>query len=196
MTQPTATEAIHLTTERLTLRPMLPEDAEAVFEYRTLPEVSKYLLWRPAKVQDLKERWAGLADKPNITGTWYNLLMYPTGSNTLIGDTGIHFIDDHQVEIGYVLNPQHQGKGYAAEAMQAVVNYIFTTLGKHRITASVDPDNAASIKLLQKLNMLKEAHFKKSLLHNGKWVDDCIYAILREDWLAEQPPSPVFSFTL
>ncbi len=177
---------INLHTERLTLRPMHQSDLPAVFEYRTLPEVSTYLLWRPVVLEDIQTRWAALdPDKFNIPGMWYNFLVYPTGSNVLLGDVGIHFIDEHQVEIGYVFNPVHQGKGYATEAMRTVVNYLFTVMGKHRITASVDPDNVQSIKLLEKLKMRKEAHFKKSLLMRGQWVDDCIYAVLKEEWLME-----------
>jgi RimJ/RimL family protein N-acetyltransferase len=186
MQQYTETNPIQLHTERLTLRPMQQSDLPAVFEYRTLPEVSKYLLWRPEVLKDLQERWAGLAEKPNIIGTWYNLLVYPTGSNQLLGDVGIHFLDEHQVEIGYVFNPVHQGKGYASEALKAIVHYLFAVMGKHRISASVDPLNDRSINLLQKIHMRKEAHFRKSLLQNGEWVDDCIYAILREDWQAGQ----------
>ncbi len=55
-------------------------------------------------------------------------------------------------------------------------------LKKHRVTASVDPNNGSSIRLLEKLGFRKEAHFIKSFYMNDQWYDDCIYSILEEEW--------------
>ena len=54
---------------------------------------------------------------------------------------------------------------------------------KHRITASVDPRNTKSIALLERINMRKEAYFKKSFWFNNEWADDIVYAILKEEWI-------------
>lgn len=80
------------------------------------------------------------------------------------------------------LVPAFQGHGYARESLKAVVEYLFSFLRKHRIIASVDPNNEKSIKLLDQLNMRKEAHFIKSIQIDGVWLDDCIYAILKGEW--------------
>nr|WP_257286661.1 GNAT family protein [Halanaerobium congolense] len=85
--------------------------------------------------------------------------------------------------MGYSLSLKYQGKGLATEAVTAVLNYLFFDLNKHRVTASVDPDNLKSINLLERLGMRKEAHFKKSVFINGKWKDDIIYAVLKEEWI-------------
>jgi len=53
-------------------------------------------------------------------------------------------------------------------------------MGKHRLIASIDPGNINSAGLVEKLNFRKEAHFKESILSNGVWVDDVIYAILKK----------------
>ena len=104
----------------------------------------------------------------------------------LIGDIGLHFLPDiAQVEIGYALDPLFQGKGYAEEAVRGVLRYLFKELKKHRVIASVDPDNERSIHLLLKLGMRKEAHFKKSYLIGDEYYDDCIYALLDEEVLEE-----------
>ena len=101
----------------------------------------------------------------------------------LIGDIGIHFLeDDAQAEIGYTISPDYQGQGYGTEAVSAVISYLFTGLRKHRIIASVDPRNTRSVKLLDRLGMRREAHFVKSIVIDGKWCDDCVYAVLREEW--------------
>jgi RimJ/RimL family protein N-acetyltransferase len=66
--------------------------------------------------------------------------------------------------------------------MKITMDYLFNTLNKHRITGSVDPKNSDSIKLLERLNFRKEAHFKESLFINGEWVDDIVYGILKSEW--------------
>jgi len=63
-----------------------------------------------------------------------------------------------------------------------VLNYLFKVLLKHRVTASVDPENTKSIILLERIGFQKEAHFRKSYYIDGKWLDDCVYAILEEEW--------------
>nr|WP_321487069.1 GNAT family protein [uncultured Draconibacterium sp.] len=76
--------------------------------------------------------------------------------------------------------------GFATEAAKAVINYLFCELKKHRITASIDPENIASVALLEKLGFRKEAHFRESLFLNDKWVDDVIYALLAREWKASE----------
>ena len=102
----------------------------------------------------------------------------------IIGDSGIYFCDNDnkQVELGCTLDKHYQKKGYAAEALVKLINYIFHEMNKHRITASIDPDNINSIRLFERIGFRKEAHFIKSLFINGKWSDNLIYALLKEEW--------------
>ena len=100
----------------------------------------------------------------------------------IIGDLGIHFIDDEQAEIGCTLAKKHHGKGYATEALKSAIDYLFNELNKHRIIGSIDPNNVSSIGLVKRLKFRKEAHFKESLLINGEWFDDIVYAILKTEW--------------
>jgi RimJ/RimL family protein N-acetyltransferase len=182
-------QEIKLQTPRLTLRKLEEQDCQAFFDYRSLPEVYRYQSWRPERLEDAEHFIRqNMQQFPETPGTWLQLAVcLPDGS--LIGDIGIHFLDNDQIEIGYTLAPQYQGKGYASEAIKGVVNYVFSVLGKHRITASVDPANMASIRLLQRLGFRKEAHFVKSFRMEGQWLDDCIYAILAEEWIKRILPS-------
>ena len=113
----------------------------------------------------------------------YHLIL-TKNENRLIGDMGIIFTGHErmQVEVGCTLNKAFQGKGYATEALTAMVNHFFMTLKKHRIVASIDPRNTASIRLIERLGFRKEAHFKESYFLRGEWVDDIIYAMLDKDW--------------
>jgi RimJ/RimL family protein N-acetyltransferase len=107
-------------------------------------------------------------------------------SKLLIGDIGIHFLEtdseNKQVEIGYTLDKEFRGNGYATEALTMIIDYLINSLSKHRIIASIDPLNVDSIKLVERLGFRKEAHFVESLFFHGKWVDDLVYALLAREW--------------
>ncbi len=170
-------------TDRLIISTLKMKDKTEFFQYRSLPEVYQYQGWRPKDIEEIEEFInKNVSVCPNTKNTWLQLAVC-LKEGKLIGDIGIHFIDDdYQIEIGYTLSPEYQGCGYAVEAVKAVINYAFTVFSKHRITASVDPDNIKSIKLLQKIGFRKEAHFIKSFRLGNKWYDDCVYAMLAEEW--------------
>ncbi len=180
---------IKLITERLILRPISIDDAEAIFHYRSDANTNKYQGWIPKRIEDvqyfIKTRVSTNIDK---NGTWFQFVITLKHSGELIGDIGLHFFDkeNKQVEIGCTLNKDYHKKGYAGEAMNEVIKFIFDTLGKHRITASIDPGNLNSIKLFEKLNFRKEAYFRESIFLNEKWIDDLVYAILRSEWTENQ----------
>jgi RimJ/RimL family protein N-acetyltransferase len=177
---------MEINTERLILRPIKLEDAKAIFEYRSDPIANKYQGWIPKIIDEAKDFVTNrVASEMDLVNTWFQFVLIEKEGNKLIGDIGIHFFDadKKQVGIGYTLDKNWQGKGYMTEALIAVINYLFIDLDKHRITASIDPENIKSIKLVEKLGFRKEGHFKKSFLANGRWVDDLVYAILKEEWL-------------
>lgn len=176
---------ISVFSERLLLKGIEVSDAESIFKYRSDPEIYKFQYWRPKSIQEVEDFLTNKVSRaPNIPDTWYQVGIFLKETHELIGDIGIHFIDDEnsQVEIGYTLSPESQGRGYASEAVICIIDYLFNELNKHRITASVDPRNVKSIALLKRIGMRKEAHFKKSILFDGDWADDIVYAILEEEW--------------
>ena len=174
-----------LQTERLLIRKLAAKDAQVFFQYRSIFEVYRFQSFKPKNMKDVDAFYSSLAGYPNIRNTWFQLAVCLKDDNRLIGDIGMHFLDDDEhAEIGYTINPDFQGKGYGLEAVSAAIKYLFTALDKHRITASVDPENKKSIRLLEKAGMRKEAHFVKSIKVNSIWMDDCIYAILKEEFAA------------
>ena len=181
--------SIELHTNRLLLRPICMEDAEIFFIYRSDAIENQYQGWIPNKIEDIYDFITNkISPTINIADTWYQLAIIKKETNGLIGDIGLHFIDQEskQVELGCTLDKNYQGKGYATEALKVIIAYLFEKLNKHRIIASIDPRNDNSLKLLERLGLRKEAHFKKSLYINNEWVDDVIYAILQEEWLSKQ----------
>jgi RimJ/RimL family protein N-acetyltransferase len=178
-----------ITTARLTLTPLSAADAEALFAYRSLPEVARYQGWQPRTMADAQEFIAVVASNELDTpGTWFQYGIRARGTSELIGDLGVHFLEDgQQVELGFTLAPASQGRGFGTEAVTGVIDFVFGQLGKHRVTASVDPRNEPSLRLLRRVGMRQEAHFRQSLLFKGEWADDVVFAVLRPEWAARRP---------
>ncbi|GAK59899.1 acetyltransferase, GNAT family [Candidatus Vecturithrix granuli] len=175
-----------LQTQRLVIQSIKVSDAHAMFLYRSDKTVQRYQFWRPrtqGEVEDFIQKVNELAF--DTEHTWYQLGIYTKQPRELIGDLGLHFLEPHnsQVEIGFTIAPTHQRQGYAAEAVISILDYVFAHMRKHRVIASVDPNNTASIALLKKLGLRQEAHFVQSLWDDGAWLDDVVYAILREEWM-------------
>jgi RimJ/RimL family protein N-acetyltransferase len=174
-----------LESERIILRPLLIKDAQDMFSYRSDPKIYQFQSWQPKTVADVKEFIeTRIVSDPNLPDTWFQLSICKSNPYEFIGDCGIHFLRDEpsQVEIGITLKRKHHGFGYATEALELVFTYVFGDLKKHRIFASVDPNNQASIRLLERMKMRKEAHFIESIRLRDRWCDDLIYAILAREW--------------
>jgi RimJ/RimL family protein N-acetyltransferase len=171
--------------DRLILKILGFEDKEAFLGYRVLPEVYQFQLWKPKNLDEVESFIKiNLAKIPDTADTWLQMGVH-LHTGQLIGDIGLHFLEDGaQMEIGYTFSPEYQRQGYALEAVKAILGYLFDQLEKHRVTASVDPENHRSINLLKKIGFRQEGHFKKSILIRGEWCDDVVYAILQEEWKA------------
>lgn len=177
-----------LSTRRLILRPLRTGDAETMYRYRSRPDVSRYQVWRPADTAEVRtfiEKLSGLA--PGVRGTWFSMAMTLRENGIMIGDVGLHFpeTESTQVEVGITLAPTFRRRGLAAEALTAVCRFAFETMGKDRVYASVDPRNKASIRLLERVGMQKEAFFPASMVIRGELVDDAIYAVRKADFRPE-----------
>jgi len=174
-----------LTTSRLLLRRLLETDREALFAYRSDPEVSRFQGWVPVTLADAIAFIGERPEEPDQPGTWFQLAITLKPSGRMVGDAGMHFPADQpqQAEIGMTLGPEYQHRGYATEALMAVLDYLFITLNKHRVYGLVSPENGASVALLERCGFRREAHLRKSLWFKGEWADDMIYAMLREEWV-------------
>jgi len=177
--------SIEINTERLVLRGINLDDAEALFKYRSDAITNQYQGWIPKTLDDVCDFISNkVASTIDQYDTWFQFAILEKGNDVLIGDVGVHFFDEdkYQVEIGCTLAKNHHGKGYASEALKAIINYLFFDLNKRRIICSIDPRNCNSIKMVEGLCFRKEAHFKESILVNGDWLDDVVYALLKDEW--------------
>ena len=177
--------SIPINSDRLFLRPIQMEDAESVFQYRSNAQVNQYQGWIPKTIEDVHEFITNkVSNKINLPDTWFQFVIIKKDDNELIGDIGVHFhaSDTSQVEMGCTLNQEYHGKGFAFEAVQSIINYLFDVLGNRRIIASIDSRNQPSIRLIECLGFRKKAHIKENPIQNNGCADDLIYAILKDEW--------------
>jgi RimJ/RimL family protein N-acetyltransferase len=183
-----------LRTERLSLRTLTTDDLDDVFAYAGRDDVIRYLPWPKRDRDEVAEH---LSRRLNTTlaadGDVIVLGMElppspddPAARPRIIGDMTLVLssVEHRQATIGWVLNPEFQGKGYASEAASRVMTLAFDELGAHRVIAELDPRNTASAALCQRLGMRLEAHFVHSEIFKGEWGDLAVYAILDVEWNA------------
>ncbi|ERL53229.1 hypothetical protein BJB45_18315 [Halomonas huangheensis] len=93
-----------------------------------------------------------------------------------------------QAEVGYIFHPEHAGKGYATEAVRAIIDLGFRHLDFHRIFARLDTQNLGSVGVVERLGLRREAHLVENDCFNGAWGDEYIYAILSREWNQHHGP--------
>ncbi|HVI55280.1 MAG TPA: GNAT family protein [Luteibacter sp.] len=179
------TQDIAIVTARLRLDRLVATDAPTLFAYRGDEAVARYQGWRPA---DLAAAEAFIGDQSLLAfGTadsWCQLAIRDKATGELLGDFGVHFpvSTDDPIEFGLSLRPERQGRGFAREAMGAVLDLAFDEWGYRRAVGSVDPRNVSSMALLRSLGFRQEAHHVESYFFRGEWVDDVIFAMLAREW--------------
>ena len=89
-------------------------------------------------------------------------------------------------EVGYILHPDHWGQGLAGEAVEASIGHVFATREIDDLVADVDPENAASIRLLERLGFVRTGFAERTWHIAGEWKDSLAYGLSRADWTARQ----------
>ena len=177
-----------LETERLTLRPLVEDDFEAMHAMRSSPEVARYLYQEPATPEETRDRLTRLIG--NIEWTkeddWFSAAAVERASGITVGDLAFHWVSerDKTGEIGFVVDPRHQGKGFATEASCALIDWAFTHAGMHRVIGRLEARNTASARVLEKLGMRLEAHFVENEWVKGEWSSELVYSVLDREWSA------------
>ena len=173
-----------ITTDRLLLRAVSKSDVKEIFFLRSDKRVMKYIDKTPAETLDDADEFITKItelEKNNEVVTWAIVLK---GDSKLIGTICYWNIqkEHYRAEIGYVLHPDYWGKGIMQEALLEIFSYGFNVMKLHSIEANVNPDNSASIKLLEKNNFSREAYFKENYFYDGKFLDTAIYSLLTNEY--------------
>jgi RimJ/RimL family protein N-acetyltransferase len=145
-----------LVTERLRLRRSVGDDAPAISAYRSDPEVHRFQGWERTDVEAVRaeiEEMRGRA--PGEPGGWVQLTLEEPATGALLGDVGISPVEEEAgvVKVGYTVDPAFQGRGYATEAVRALVAYAFDTLHADVVRMHASANNAASIRVAEKAGL-------------------------------------------
>ena len=173
-------------TRRLTLRPATAADLDATWDFRRREDVSRWLTRAPATLAEYRTQFLD----PASLGK--SLVVELAGA--VIGDLMLQVVDAWgqaevaaeargvQAELGWVLHPDHAGRGYASEAVRELLRLGFEELGLRRMTASCFAANVPSWRLMERVGMRREVHAVRESLHrSGEWLDGFGYAILAEE---------------
>ena len=173
-------------TARLSLRPATPDDADAIWQVRRRPCVDE---WLSHDVGDREPYVARVRSPERLSVT---LVIELDGR--VVGDLMVKVEDSwaqrdverpRQATLGWVLDPEHGGHGYATEAVAELLRICFEELGLRRVRAYCFADNEPSWRLMERLGMRREEHSVRDALHRSRgWVDGFSYALLSDEWRA------------
>ena len=173
-----------IVTDRLRLRLHQDEDVPWLHSVYSQTSVTRYLLDSPWTVPDALERVSERKRKDGLDGATGALaLVVEKSDGTPVGDVALWSTDAVRggAEVGWVLDPNHRGHGYAFEAVSAVIEVGFCRYGLHRIAAQMDARNSGSAALAERLGMTREALFRQDWWSKGEWTDTAVYALLAAD---------------
>jgi RimJ/RimL family protein N-acetyltransferase len=145
-----------LVTERLRLRRSVPADAEAIAAYRSDPDVHRYQGWDRTDVDGVRQQIEEMAARePGQPGGWVQLTVVERDGGRLVGDVGLSPAEGEPgvVKIGYTIEPGSQGRGYATEAVGALIDYAFDVLRADVVRAYASAENLPSIRVAEKAGM-------------------------------------------
>lgn len=173
-----------LTTDRLWLRPLHPDDADAYLDMFRDPHTMVF--WSGAAITSLAEAQKMLKADLEWTASGDALcwaIALPD-SGKLIGKISLYLYSEQnrRAETGYILNRRHWGRGLMTEALGAVLDFAFDELMLHRIEADVDPKNSASLALLSKFGFVREGRFRDRWFVHDEWHDSVMLGLLRHEY--------------
>jgi ribosomal-protein-alanine N-acetyltransferase len=167
---------MEILTPRLTLRSARADDLEAIHAVLSDPRATLWWSTPPHETLEQTRLWLDsmIAHGPD------NPDFVIERDGVVIGKAGFWRLPD----VGYILHPDHWGQGLAGEAVAAAIGHVFATRGVNDLTADVDPDNAASIRLLERLGFAKTGFAERTWEVGGEWKNSLYYGLSRADWNA------------
>lgn len=174
-----------LETQRLILRKLRIGDYKDMFEYAGRDDVTKYLLWNSHPDADYTFDYLTYVQTQYKTGEFYDFAVVLRENGKMIGTCGFSSFDfaNNGAEIGYVINPEYRGNGYADEAVSRIMAFGFTELDLRRIEARYIVNNDSSRRVMEKCGMTFEGIHRSAVLLKGKYADVGYYSILFDEYI-------------
>ena len=177
-----------LRTERLDLRPYQEDDFEFLHELQRDPDVTRFLYYGPLSRDDVYASFGRKLERRELRrdGDALNLVAVLRATGERVGEATLIWTSaEHRGgEVGYLVHPAHQGRGFATELSAEMLRLGFEDLDLHRVVARLDARNAASAAVCERLGMRLEAHLVSNEWVKGEWCSELDYALLAEEWRA------------
>lgn len=183
-------DALLLSTQRLTIRPLTMSDLDDFHAYRCDPEVSKYQGFETMNREEAETFIASNINRSlGVPGQWVQYAIALKSAGKVIGDCALRLKapDPRIAEIGITIAPEEQQKGFASEVLRGLLAFLFDQQNIHRVVETVDADNQASIQLLKSLGFRLEGHFIENIFFKGKWGSEMQFAMLKREWEKNNP---------
>lgn len=172
-------------TERLLLKKIEPSNANDMYAYASLDEVTRYLLWTPHLNIEETKGYIEYINKQYRKGNYADWGLNCKEDGVFIGTCGFADMDfsNNKGELGYVLSPSYQGRGYMKEAVNAVLKLTFGELNIERIELRIMEDNTASKRFAEQMGFVFEGTARRSLFLRGRYITLHNYSMLREEFI-------------
>ena len=176
-------------TSRLYAREFVSEDAAELLRLAGNERDLGYMYWEPMDLDACIEFVnACLVRSLETPRSGYTLALCLRETDEFIGIVSLDLTDEgRQASAGYMISPPHRRQGYASEALRGLLTFGFLGPELHRITASCDDKNEASIRVMENAGMRREGHFIKavraSVFGRTGWRSTYQYAILQKEFL-------------
>lgn len=174
-----------LDTARLRLRPVRrADDVDALFGIFSDAETMRYWSHPPLEDRDAAHAYVGHIEEGFASRTLFQWAVAERETDGLIGTVTLHewSRQNHRAEVGYILGRAHWGHGYAQEAVRAALRFGFERMGLHRFEADVHPENAGSLRLLERLGFRREGYLRTRWWVAGVPSDSVVLGLLRDEF--------------
>ena len=173
-----------LQTERLNLRRFKSTDLAEEIEQQQNPDVVRYIREPMSNEEAVVYFEQFIQPYKGEENEWLGICVERAEDGQTVGAISfrIESLEFAIFEIGYRFNPKFQGKGFATEAVAAMVKCLFDTVKAHKVVAYCDPENAASYRIMEKLSMQQEGHLRQHYKVGDQWRDCLVYGIIEDEF--------------
>lgn len=171
--------------ERIILREMERKDWKDVHQYASQDKVCQYQPWGPNSEQESKDFVEQVildAEKDHRSRFVFTIILKEHGEMIGSGEINLRDSTNRVGEIAYIINPKYWRMGFATEVANLLISYGFNQLKLHRIFATCDPRNIGSLRVLEKVGMMKEGRIREHILIKDGWRDSLLYSVLEQEW--------------
>ena len=169
--------------EKVTLREIRESDAAALMAMLTTEEVSEFISPLPRTVDGFKSFISDVHDE-RLAGQSFCFGIVPAGYDDAMGLFQVRQLEPGfgSAEWGFALGSPFWGSGAFQEGARGVVDFAFGIVGVNRLEARSIASNGRGNAALRKMGAIQEGILRRSFLRNGKYLDQILWSILKEDW--------------